>query len=68
MSKLTTREDVLGLLARIALDEKNDVGDRVYAIEILARMEGWNQPLEVELGEADFQTILELLAKPAARL
>ena len=63
-----TREDAIALLERIARDEGNDAEDRVYALEILARLNGWNRPLKLQLGEADFQTILEQLAKPAARL
>ena len=63
-----TCEDAIALLERIARDEGNDAEERVYALEVLARLNGWNQPLKLQLVAADFQTILEQLAKPAARL
>ena len=35
--------------------------DRIRATETLARMNGWNQPLRVELSAVDFQMLLKLL-------
>ena len=58
-----TCEDAIALLERIARDEGNDAEERVYALEVLARLNGWNQPLKLQLVAADFQTILEQLAK-----
>jgi hypothetical protein len=33
----------------------------LYALDVLAQLNGWNRPLEVQLRAADSQTILDLL-------
>jgi hypothetical protein len=59
------RERALEILSTIARDAGNAAMDRIRAVETLARMNGWNQPLRVELSAADFQVLLKLLCAQA---
>ena len=52
-----TRERAIEILSPIARDAGNAAMDRIRAVETLARMNGWNQPLRVELSAADFQAV-----------
>jgi hypothetical protein len=56
------RDRALAILSEIARDEGNAAADRIHAVEILAKMLGWNEVLKVELGVADSQRILAQLA------
>ena len=60
-SNAFTRDDAIAFLTQIVLDEKNDAADRAYAVEILAKMEGWNAPATLELGLVDYKALIEKL-------
>jgi hypothetical protein len=62
MSKgIISKSRAIEILSGIAGDAGNAAMDRIRAVETLARMSGWNQPLRVELSAADFQVLLKLL-------
>ena len=54
MSKgVISKSEAIEILSGIARNAGNAATDRIRAIETLARMNGWNQPLRVELSAAD---------------
>jgi hypothetical protein len=56
-----SKSRTIEILSGIARDAGNAAKDRIRAIETLARMNGWNQPLRVELSGADIRVPLKLL-------
>lgn len=56
-----SKSRTIEILSGIARDAGNAAKDRIRAIETLARINGWNQPLRVELSATDFQMLLKLL-------
>ena len=62
MSKgIISKSRAIEILSGIAGDAGNAAMDRIRAIETLARMNGWNQPMRVELSAVDFRMLLKLL-------
>ena len=63
MSKgIISKSRAIEILSGVAGDAGNAAAmDRIRAIETLARINGWNQPLRVELSAVDFQMLLKLL-------
>jgi hypothetical protein len=51
-----TRSRAVAILSEIARNERNDVADRIYAIEVLARILGWNQPAPQALGNGGIES------------
>ena len=68
MSKgVISKSRAIEILSGIAREAGNAAMDRIRAIETLARMNGWNQPLSVELSATDFQMLLKsLCAQPVS--
>jgi hypothetical protein len=53
---IITRSRAVAVLSEIARNERNDVADRIYAIEVLARILGWNQPAPKALGNGGIES------------
>ena len=56
-----TRANMLTFLAKVIRDESGQMRDRLRAVELLAKMCGWNEPDKVSVGESTELT--ELLKK-----
>jgi hypothetical protein len=53
---IITRSRAVAILSEIARNERNDVADRIYAMEVLARILGWNQPAPQALGNGGIES------------
>ena len=53
-----TRANMLAFLAKVIRTESGQMRDRLRAVELLAKMCGWNQPEKFEYGASDELTEL----------
>ena len=56
-----TRAGLRAFLAKVIRDESGQMRDRLRAVELLAKMCGWNEPEKHELGADD--ELMELLSQ-----